>query len=105
MFMNQAVLRDLCVRVAAGDQRAREQFDRHIPPLVEVVVRRWLRQQGKEMSTATADLARQLTGECCARMIGNCQSSRWPNDRWAEDTVASRHSSDTFCWSVAAATA
>lgn len=102
MFMNQATLHDLCVRVAAGDKAAREQFDRHVPPLVEVVVRRWLRQQGKNAASATSttDLAYQLTSECCARMIGDCQSRPWPADRLTDETVASRQSGDTACWTA-----
>jgi hypothetical protein len=108
MFMNQASLHDLCVRIAAGDQRAREQFDRQIPPLVEVVVRRWLRQQPEAATgdksppsaSSASQLVRQLTSECCARMIGDSGHAPGTDDPWRDDTFVVRRGGDTVRWPV-----
>ena len=71
MTIDQPTLHDLCLRVAAGDERARGDFNRHVPPLVEVVVHRWLRQQaataGISASATLSSRSRQVADEICAR--------------------------------------
>jgi hypothetical protein len=83
MTINETTLRELCARVAAGDIDARRDFDRHVSPLVETIVRRWISQQrlkqaahgtvgGRQRSTAaacTGGLLAKATGAVCARMI------------------------------------
>jgi hypothetical protein len=49
--INQATLRDLYARVAANDGDARRDFDRHVLPLLEVVVARWLSQRRYDAGT------------------------------------------------------
>lgn len=97
MIINQAALRELCARVASGDENARRDFDRQVPPLVEIVVSRWLSQQRHDAglspsSGATAvnsspvrpltDRAKQITRTICARMISQFTASGryrvWP---------------------------
>ncbi|HVX12694.1 MAG TPA: hypothetical protein VHC22_16050 [Pirellulales bacterium] len=102
MTIDQASLRDLCRRVAAGDEQARQEFERHVPPLVEVIVRRWLRRQ--EVGTASAfdpELlayrAVQLTQELCARMIGEFDVERQTAEAAPDDTMLVQVVADTFC--------
>lgn len=109
MFTNHANLHDLCTRIAAGDKRARDHFDRQIPPLVEIVVRRWLRQQ---QATASADnlpppssvlpLVRQLTSECCTRIIDGCRRMPGAHDPRSDETIAARRGGDTVRWAASA---
>jgi hypothetical protein len=76
MIINETTLRKLCARVAAGDEDARRDFDRHVLPRVEAIVSRWLSRQGPDSAAehspragnSAEDLAR-LTGAVCARMI------------------------------------
>ena len=87
MIINETTLGDLCARVAKGDEQARRDFDRHILPVVETIVGRWLRQQSaKEVDWAdratesslrpistpeSLNLLPQVAGAICAQMVAH----------------------------------
>jgi hypothetical protein len=100
MTINQATLRDLCSRVASGDEQAHNDFNRYVPPLVEVVVQRWLRQQrkvtGASSSNASSQRARQVADVVCARMIAECHDERGHDAQSVESVAAFRD--DTLAW-------
>jgi len=97
MILNETTLRELCARVANGDQEARRDFNRHVLPVVEAIAGRWLSQQQEterrarapEISKAadsTADRSRaegrginllpEVAEAICARMIAQAASGR-----------------------------
>lgn len=86
--MNETNLRQLCIRVALGDDDARHEFDRRVLPHIELIVARWLSRQGADpasrysRSTATSSetLAR-LTRAVCARMIAKAANENAPRHR------------------------
>lgn len=74
--MNESNLRQLCIRVALGDDDARREFDRHVVPHIELIVARWLSRQGADSATRysrptapSAETLVRLTRAVCARMI------------------------------------
>lgn len=103
MTINQQTLRELCVRVASGDEQARKDFDRHVPRLVEIVVHRWLRQQSDDAmapagTTPRASRARQITEELCARMIADCKPHCLSATRASDETLVVCGTADTLAW-------
>jgi hypothetical protein len=93
MVINEATLGDLCARVAKGDAGARRDFDRHILPVVEAIVGRWLSQQQPcdsrlaaapdnsltERSTTegyVAHLLPKVAAAICARMVAQAADGR-----------------------------
>ncbi|HWB09352.1 MAG TPA: hypothetical protein VG826_09020 [Pirellulales bacterium] len=93
MIINEATLGDLCTRVAKGDEEARRDFDRHVLPVVEAIVARWLSQQrphGSRPATAPDNsLAENSTTEgrvphllpkvaaaICAQMVAQAADGR-----------------------------
>ena len=113
MIINQKTLGELCARVAAGDEQARRDFDRHVPPLVEIVVSRWLRQErhdagaghsAKSLDAAAGNAspaahsisrATQITRTICARMIAQFANGGRPRARAIVETDCSRGQWDT----------
>lgn len=111
MTINQTNLHELCQRAATGDEHARGEFNQYVPPLVEVVVRRWLHQQrdhlppGAEHSAASLSRrARQLTDDLCARMIAECRG-RARSGTVAKDTLVLHRGGDTMHWATDCASA
>lgn len=90
MTINQQSLRDLYARVAAGDDDARREFDRHVQPLMEIVVGRRLRQRhdnaaesqpldrADEHSPEIAAELRQISSAICARLAARSGNGRRP---------------------------
>ena len=93
MTINQQTLRDLYARVAAGDGKARRDFDRHVLPLLEVVVGRWLSQRHFDVGPPPQplDLAaehpsdgaaecriRRISSAICARLAAQSQAGQSP---------------------------
>src|SRR5690348_2973670 len=70
MTINQQTLRELYARVAAGDGNARRDFDRHVLPLLEIVVGRWLSQRSHDAggSSQPADLAGERLSDAAAAL-------------------------------------
>ena len=113
MIINQKTLGELCARVAAGDEQARRDFDRHVPPLVEIVVSRWLRREPhdasaghsvKALDAAVGNIlpvahsigcARQITRTICARMIAEFATGGRPRSRAIAETICARGQWDT----------
>ena len=102
MTINRATLRDLCIRAAAGDEQARRDFDRHVPPLVEIVVSRWLSQQksegdagAKAPGAPSINRVRRVAGTICARMIAQFSDGNWPGVGPAGDTLLAQRHGDT----------
>lgn len=100
MTIHPSTVHDLCLRAATGDPQARKEFDRYVPPLVEIVVRRWLHQERHQASPSaafTARRARQLTDDLCARMLagsgGRCRSGTSPGE-----TLVMHRCGDTIEW-------
>ena len=88
--MNETNLRELCIRVALGDDDARRDFDRDVLPHIEFIVARWLSRQGPSSPTsdsrATATSAEtlvRLTGAVCARMVAKAANENRPRLRKA----------------------
>ncbi|HET6880888.1 MAG TPA: hypothetical protein VFI31_12075 [Pirellulales bacterium] len=102
MTIDESTLHNLCLRAAAGDERARGDFNRHVPPLVEVVVHRWLRQQaataGIPASATLPSRSRQVADDICARMIAACEGTYSNASRSSEESVASFSGDDTVRW-------
>ena len=94
MTINQLTLQDLYARLAAGDGDARRDFDRHVLPLMEIVVGRWLWQRSSDAAetqpltpageqpseTASAEGLRRISGAICARLAARSGRSRRPRD-------------------------
>ncbi|HEV3342149.1 MAG TPA: hypothetical protein VG125_17410 [Pirellulales bacterium] len=93
MILNETTLGELCARVADGDKDARRDFDRHVLPVVEAIVGRWLsheRPEGAESgarpeisraadSTAErrrASLLPSVAEAVCAQMIAQAAGPR-----------------------------
>lgn len=70
MTINQQTLRDLFARVAAGDGNARRDFDRHVLPLLDIVVGRWLSQRSHDAggSSRPVDLAGERSSDDTAAL-------------------------------------
>lgn len=89
MIINETTLGELCARVAAGDEGACHEFNRHVSPLVETLVRRWLSRQrcvgsGHDSQDKTRRSATpfdsesqisDLTGSICERMITKARAA------------------------------
>lgn len=111
MTINQARLHDLCLRAATGDDEARGEFNHHVPPLVEVVVRRWLHRRhvhpaadAERSRTALSGHARQITDDLCARMIAESGARLRPGMQ-ASETLVIERGSDTLHWTTGEALA
>ena len=103
MTINQTTLRELCRLVASGDEQARHDFNRHVPPLLETVVHRWLRQHDDAKAPAANAKSRsrrvkQLTGELCARMIAEFEPQGRPAAPSSDETLVICGGADTLCW-------
>lgn len=83
--MNETNLRQLCLRVALGDDDARREFDRHVLPHIELIVARWLSRQGagsagrRSRATATsAETLARLTTAVGTRLIAKAAHENRP---------------------------
>jgi hypothetical protein len=111
MTINQASLHDLCVRAATGDEDAQGEFHQHVPPLVELVVRRWLHQQHKRLAPGVGHEAAyasrragQITADVCARMIAESRARLRPAVQ-AGETLVIQRGGDTLHWTTSDAPA
>src|SRR5215469_9303333 len=91
MIINETTLGDLCARVARGDEDARRDFDRHVAPVVEAIVGRWLRQQrpgstghpsergvteGLTAEARATTLLPKVAAAVCAQMVADAAGRR-----------------------------
>lgn len=103
-------LEQLARQVGAGDAEACRAFEQNIVPLVETVVRRWLKQQSRELTrfssgngtggrapapTVSIEKARRMTRAVCARLIRRFMSPARGMLRPNDDTLVGPRLLDT----------
>lgn len=109
--MFPANLVSLARQAAAGDAEARHTFECQIVPLIETVVRRWLRQQHRERCrqpggrpaagedaslSVSADELRRITSTVCARLIRQFLSPSRGVARPGDETIVFGQLLDTL---------